>query len=614
MVPRGGTLRVVTTGFWPDTLDPKEFDGQTWEILRCCLLRTLLSYNGRPTDRGGTLLRPDLATGLPDVSPDGLTWTFHLKEGIRYAPPLQNTEIVAQDFERALLRAADPRANPSAYYGTYSFYYSVIQGFDAVARGRSQTISGLSTPDDHTLVVRLKAPTGDLGYRFAFPAVAPIPANPTDPSARLGVAQGHDDGYTQFLVSSGPYMVDGAAKLDFTQAAASQAPVVGLDLGRETPEALIPGSLTLVRDPSWVASSDDLRPAYPDRIEIQLGPAKLGPHPPPYPRIVARLFREVGDGRWDVVLGTDPPLGIVDRAASDPAIASRLHTEQVAIPDFIAMNLAVPPFDDVHVRRAFSLALDKAALVSRANKLRDVSPSFRGVAARHLAPDALEGGLLSSWRPSWDVAPDGGDIAAAEAEMRRSRYDVDGDGLCDGAACDHAAFVVDDAYPATLLSPMRDALEAIGIRFNLRRVPRSGGGRGPADHVAVTADRWFNDFPAGSAFFPENFSGRAFTSPTNVDWDPSLLGASTEQLRAWGYAVSQVPAVDTSIDRCDALAGQQQVQCWASLDQHLMENVVPWIPFMFQTSTAMVSSRVVQYSFDQSTEQPALDQLAVGSG
>ena len=141
-VPRGGTLRVVTTGFWPDTLDPKEFAGQSWEILRCCLVRTLLSYNGQPTDREGTILRPDLATELPDVSPDGLTWTFHLREGIHYAPPLQNTEIVAQDFERALLRAADPRANPSRYYGTYSFYYSVIQGFDAVTHGRSQTISG----------------------------------------------------------------------------------------------------------------------------------------------------------------------------------------------------------------------------------------------------------------------------------------------------------------------------------------------------------------------------------------------------------------------------------------------------------------------------------------
>ena len=304
------------------------------------------------------------------------------------------------------------------------------------------------------------------------------------------MAQGHDDGYTQFLVSSGPYMIDGAAKLDFTEAAASQAPVAGLDLGRYTLQSPHPRNSHLVQDPSWVASSDDLRPAYPDRIEIQLGPAKLGPHPPPYPRIVARLFREVGDGRWDVVLGTHLPLrdlGCVPIRRS----LRRSDTEQVAIPDFIAMNLAVPPFDDVHAALGyFSLAgLDKAALVKRANRLRNISPSYRGVVARHLAPDPLEDGLLSSWRPSWDVAPDEGDVAAAKAEMRRSKYDADGDGLCDGAACDQAAFVVDAVYPATLLPPMRDALEAIGIRFNLRRVPRNGGGRGPADHVAATADR-----------------------------------------------------------------------------------------------------------------------------
>ena len=39
-----------------------------------------------------------------DTSPDGLTYTFHIRQGVHYAPPLQNVTVQAQDFIRALLR------------------------------------------------------------------------------------------------------------------------------------------------------------------------------------------------------------------------------------------------------------------------------------------------------------------------------------------------------------------------------------------------------------------------------------------------------------------------------------------------------------------------------
>ena len=60
----------------------------------------------KPTAEGGAELRPDLAAGFPEVSSDGLRWTFRLREGLRYAPPFEDTEIVAADLVRALERAA----------------------------------------------------------------------------------------------------------------------------------------------------------------------------------------------------------------------------------------------------------------------------------------------------------------------------------------------------------------------------------------------------------------------------------------------------------------------------------------------------------------------------
>jgi peptide/nickel transport system substrate-binding protein len=169
-------------------LDPQfEYVPTYWELYRCCLLRTLFSYSGRATGQGGATLRPDLAAAQPRVSRDGLTWAFQLKHGLHYAPPFQAREIVAGDIVRALEREFRLGADAS-----YSFYYTVIEGTDAFAAHKADSISGLEVPDPYTLVVHLTQPTGDLGYRFSLAATAPIPA---------GADRGHDRDYGRYLVS-----------------------------------------------------------------------------------------------------------------------------------------------------------------------------------------------------------------------------------------------------------------------------------------------------------------------------------------------------------------------------------------------------------------------------
>ena len=124
--PRGGTLRVASEHY---TYDPQiSYAAGDWEVMRCCLLRTLFTYNGRPTEEGGAILRPDLASGMGSLSPDGLTWTFTLKPGIHYAPPLEDAIITAADIARALEREGDLAQG-------YSFYYAVIDGFEAFEAG-----------------------------------------------------------------------------------------------------------------------------------------------------------------------------------------------------------------------------------------------------------------------------------------------------------------------------------------------------------------------------------------------------------------------------------------------------------------------------------------------
>jgi ABC-type transport system substrate-binding protein len=314
-----------------------------------------------------------------------------------------------------------------------------------------------------------------------------------------------------------------------------------------------------------------------------------------------------------VGLGVDTPLGLADSLPRDATV----ETNDIAIVNYVGMNVAEPPFDDVHVRRAFSLALDKADLVARTRGLSNGLPLFQGTVARHLIPDALEDNLLDRWRPSWDVAPDGGDIDAARAEMVRSTYDTDGDGRCDGAVCDEPLFVVDNPYPQKLLPPYRVALQALGIAFNVRRVCRGcfAKATGPTRHVALQANRWQFDFPTGSNLFPLLFYGPNLEMPSTTGrQDPSLLGATTEQLASWGYRAAEVASADTAIERCDDLAGDTQVACWAELDRSLMENVVPWVAWEFQTTTRLASPRVQRYVFDQFANEPALDRIALTPG
>ena len=91
-VPVGGTLKLALQSDVQEAFDPqKEYYGVAWEYYRCCLLRTLLSYNGRTTAEDGGVLYPDLASADPEVSADGLTWSFSIKPGERLSRKLASS-------------------------------------------------------------------------------------------------------------------------------------------------------------------------------------------------------------------------------------------------------------------------------------------------------------------------------------------------------------------------------------------------------------------------------------------------------------------------------------------------------------------------------------------
>ena len=572
----GGTLHVAPADL-ESGLDPqKAYLFADAELFRCCLARTLYSYPGRPTAEGGTVLHPDLAAAMPTVSRDDLTWTIQIKEGLRYAPPYDDVKITSGDFIRALERTAE------GIDTNYGYNHSAIDGFDAFAAGKAETIAGLEAPDDRTLRIHLTQPTGDLAARLALPHTTPIP--PTGSGARLGAAAGLSE-YGPFLASTGPYMYEGSDRVDLTQPSSEREPAEGYDL---------PRSLTLVRNPSWDPASDPLRKAYVDRIEVVEVSDRIA-------------VQRVESGSVDVYLG-DVPAGMIRRYGRRPESARRLHFNHTNGTVYVSFNLGLPPLDDVHVRRAINFVIDKASIAERARQPHSALGT-NGAPADHLLPDSLVNNLLVDYHPYDSGAR--GDIPSARREMALSKYDRDGDGRCDGRVCEGLRLPAAEAFILTA-DVLKHDLKRLGIGVSVKEVNiatyfEEGPDPRAQNHFFING--WLTDYLSPSTFIVPLFYGPAIVEPGNLNH--SLLGAPPTQLRTWGYPVTDVPTIDDLAEECLGLVGASQIPCWAEVDQVLMENVVPLAPLLHTSSTVVVSDRVTAYSFAQFSASPALDRIAV---
>ena len=132
----GGTYRVEWEASFDfsDGFDPTgEYLGEAFGIYSNLLVRTLVGYNhvaGAP----GNVLVPDIATDLGKISNGGKTYTYKIKQGVKFGPPL-NRQVTSADFKFAFERIKDPKL--AAGYG---FYYNTLKsvGDAGSADGRVQ--------------------------------------------------------------------------------------------------------------------------------------------------------------------------------------------------------------------------------------------------------------------------------------------------------------------------------------------------------------------------------------------------------------------------------------------------------------------------------------------
>ncbi len=589
----GGTLLVetnadiATSGF--------DYQAEYWQlsfqIYRCCLARNLYNYNGLSSDQDGTSVFPDLADGEGQQSSDGLTWTFKIKPGIHYAPPLQDVEVTADDFVRTINR----EASPDVAVG-YNFYYTDIQGFQDVVDGKAKTVSGVKAVDDHTLQIKMTGPAGDLPYRLALAAMAPLPPNPADPKAPFGIAEGHNDDFGRFFVGTGPYMIDGQDQLDFSVPAAKQKPISGYEPAKH---------LSLVRNPSWDSSTDDLRPAYLDGIDITISPGAEG----------AVLEKKVQNDEIDAIManGVEPQTQRTFETNQD--LADQIFTNPAPSNYYLSMNLAMKPFDDIHVRKAVNYAMDKDGWRKLAGG------EVQGEIANHFVPDVDEGDILKDYNPYETPDARGADspegLTAAKNEMKQSAYDTNQDGICDAPECKNILTigVVGRVYEAQDALIVQN-LKKIGLELDLKSLENSaayGKVLDPSNDIPFqTFAGWIHDYPDGYTWFYPLMYGPSILDQYNSNY--SLVGATPEQLKKYGTDVTDVPSMDSQIKACFPKEGQERLQCWSDVDKYMMEQVVPVVPLIFSNVTNIVSSRVRGFQYSAVDQAPSWEHMWLEGG
>lgn len=94
-------------------------------------------------------LQPELATEMPEVSADGLTYTFKLKEGVKFS---DGTPLTSSDVKYTFTVMADP-----SYTGRMSNVVSNVVGYEEYHNGDAEELVGVETPDDYTVVIKTKS-------------------------------------------------------------------------------------------------------------------------------------------------------------------------------------------------------------------------------------------------------------------------------------------------------------------------------------------------------------------------------------------------------------------------------------------------------------------------
>jgi peptide/nickel transport system substrate-binding protein len=509
---KGGDLSVLYAAD-VDNIDPGITYYQYGFLVAYATQRPLYSF--KPDDAINP--EPDLAEGPPEIAPDGKTLTIKIRTGVKFSPPV-NREVTTKDVKYAIERAFTPAVS-GPYVGAYM---SDIDGVKEFQDGKAKEISGITTPDDQTLVIKMSRPRAAIvAGALALPVSAPVPK---EYAQKFDTAKGSSK-YGNNQVFTGPYMVENDASGKLT--------------------GYTPGSqIKLVRNPNWDAATD-YKPAYLDSITIKEGTD---------PTVGAR---QVLDGSKLLTGDFQLPAPILSSS-------SRNNKDQLVLTPptgrfrYIALNNRTKPFDDPNVRKAISAAFDRDAL------RKAFGGPLVGDIPTHWIPPGQPGFEEAGGAagPGVDfLAKPTGDMALATEYMKKAGY---ASGKYDGGKT--FTGVSDNATVQKQVSETAVAQFAkLGFNVKMRYVTRDAMYtkycQVPRDEPDVCPSvGWLKDFADPETLIGPVFNGKNILDVGNSNFaqldDPKVneimdkaevINDPTERNKAWGEADKAVTEAAASI-------------------------------------------------------------------
>ncbi len=473
------------------TLDPAiGYDWQNWSMIKS-LFDGLMDY--KP---GTTELVPDLAESY-EISPDGQTFTFKLRPGVKFH---NGREMTAEDVKYSIDRVVNP-VTQSPGQG----FFASIKGYEEAAEGKADGLSGITVVDPSTIRFELTRPDATFLHVMAINFSHVVPKEEVE----------------KYGADFGKHPVGtGAFKL---------------------------GEWTLGQRVVFEKNPDYWQKGLPylDKITFEIGQEP----------IVALLRLQKGE--IDVPGDGIPPAKFQE-VMNDPAQKARVVEGGQLHTGYVTMNVNVPPFDNVKVRQAVNMAINKERIVQLINN--------RAVPANQPLPPSMPGYAKDYKGYPYDPAKAKELLAEA--------------GQADGFTTD--LYVMNTDPNPRIAQGIQQDLAAIGIKANIQALAQAnviaaGGEKEGAPMIWSGGMAWIADFPD-----PSNFYG-------------PILGCGGAVPGGWNWSWYCNEDLDKKAAEADSVVdpakAEERNKMWSDIYVKIMEDA-PWAPVFNEQRFTMKSPRM----------------------
>jgi ABC-type transport system substrate-binding protein len=445
---------------------------------------------------GTTELEPSLATSY-EISPDGLTYTFKLNPEAKFT---NGRKVVAADVKYSIERAVNPKTQgPGA-----GFFHSIV-GADKMTDGSAATMDGIAAVDDETVKFTLTQPDATFLNVLALNFASAVPKEAIE-------AEGADFGKKP--VGSGAFKLK---------------------------EWITGQRLVFDRNPDYFRQRPNL-----DQFTVEIGQEPL----------VAILRLQKGE--VDIAGDGIPPAKYLEMKNSPDSAGMIVDRDQLET-SYITINTTKKPFDDVRVRQAINMAINKDRIIKIINGRATVADQ---------------------------VLPPG--MAAYDKSYKGYPYDLEGAKklMADAGVKDGFSTVLyamnTDPNPRIAQAIQQD-LAAIGIKAEIKALaqPEVIAAGGNKDQAALTWSGgmgWIADFPDGSDFYGP------------------ILGCGGAIPGGWNWSWFCDKAFEDRATKADAMSDPKQreerAKIWAKIFTDIQTEAAPWVPVFNERRIVAKSKRM----------------------